>query len=222
MRCPEAPARRRSASGATALGDRPVVVKRLAAPGRTTRRSSATRATSPTGAARPTCSAPGSSAAHPGPPRAVGGGGRGGRRRDHRSHGVGRGRRQQRPVRGACARPVRRRRPRPGRWLARDQLRDRLARVERRGGWPTLARTTVADVADHLWRRRTSLLDALDALPQVPQHGDPVPANLPGRDGRRRDRDRLGDARHRPGRRRPRLLRAVGAARSSSRCSTPT
>ena len=27
-------------------------------------------------------------------------------------------------------------------WLARDQLRDRLARVARRGGWPTLARTT--------------------------------------------------------------------------------
>ena len=68
-------------------------------------------------------------------------------------------------------------------WLARDQLRDRLARVERRGGWLTLARTAVADVAHHLWARRTSLLDALDALPQVPQHGDPTPANLPGRDG---------------------------------------
>lgn len=68
-------------------------------------------------------------------------------------------------------------------WLARDQLRDRMARVERRGGWRTLARTTVADVANHLWSRRTSLLDALDALPQVPQHGDPVPGNLPGRDG---------------------------------------
>ena len=37
-------------------------------------------------------------------------------------------------------------------WLAQGQLRDRMARVERRGGWPTLARTTVADVADHLWR----------------------------------------------------------------------
>ena len=66
-------------------------------------------------------------------------------------------------------------------WLARDQLRDRLLRVERRGGWPTLARTTVADVADHLWRRRTALLDQLDTLPQVPQHGDPAPGNLPGR-----------------------------------------
>jgi hypothetical protein len=67
-------------------------------------------------------------------------------------------------------------------WLARDQLRDRLARVARRGGWTTLARTTVADVADHLWSRRESFLDALDGLTQVPQHGDPVPANLPGRE----------------------------------------
>ena len=68
-------------------------------------------------------------------------------------------------------------------WLARDQLRDRLARTERGGGWPTLARTTVSDVADHLWRRRAALLEELDALPQVVQHGDPSPANLPGRDG---------------------------------------
>ncbi|MBU2111336.1 MAG: phosphotransferase, partial [Actinobacteria bacterium] len=43
-------------------------------------------------------------------------------------------------------------------WLARDQLRDRLRRTERRGGWPTLARTTVADVAEHLWSRRESHL----------------------------------------------------------------
>ncbi|QBR91076.1 phosphotransferase [Nocardioides euryhalodurans] len=67
-------------------------------------------------------------------------------------------------------------------FLARDQLRDRLTRVERRGGWPTLARTPVADVADHLWKRRQSMLDRVDALPQVPQHGDPAPANLPGRE----------------------------------------
>lgn len=68
-------------------------------------------------------------------------------------------------------------------WLARHQLHDRLARVERRGGWPTLARTTVADVAEHLWLHRRSFLDALDALPRVAQHGDPVPGNLPGRLG---------------------------------------
>lgn len=68
-------------------------------------------------------------------------------------------------------------------WLATGQLRDRLASAERRGGWPTLGRTTMADVVDHLWRRRTHHLDALDELPQVLQHGDPVPGNLPGRDG---------------------------------------
>jgi hypothetical protein len=72
--------------------------------------------------------------------------------------------------------------PRP-RFLARHLLGDRMARVERRGGWPTLARTTVADVAQHLWERRTTLLDLVEALPQVPQHGDPTPMNLPGRDG---------------------------------------
>jgi hypothetical protein len=68
-------------------------------------------------------------------------------------------------------------------WLAVDQLRDRMARVERRGGWPTLARTTVADVADRLWGRRETMLRELDALPRVPQHGDPAAANVPGRDG---------------------------------------
>lgn len=68
-------------------------------------------------------------------------------------------------------------------WLAVGQLRDRLRQVERRGGWPTLARTTVADVADRLWARRETLLRELDALPQVPQHGDPAAQNLPGRDG---------------------------------------
>lgn len=68
-------------------------------------------------------------------------------------------------------------------WLARDQLRDRIRRVERRGGWPTLARTTASDVADHLWRLRESRLGLLDELPVVTQHGDPTPANLRGRLG---------------------------------------
>ena len=68
-------------------------------------------------------------------------------------------------------------------WLAQHQLRDRLRRTERRGGWPTLARTTVADVAEHLWSRREAMLDRLDGVPQVLQHGDPTPANLPGREG---------------------------------------
>lgn len=71
----------------------------------------------------------------------------------------------------------------PAPWLARNHLRDRMARVERHGGWRTLARTTVADVADVLWNRRGELLAAADALVQVPVHGDAVPANLPGRDG---------------------------------------
>ncbi len=73
--------------------------------------------------------------------------------------------------------------PRP-KFLASDVLRDRLTRTERRaGGWPTLARTTVADIAEHLWTRRASFLDTLDSLPQVPQHGDPTLANVPGRRG---------------------------------------
>lgn len=68
-------------------------------------------------------------------------------------------------------------------FLANDLLRDRLARVAFRGGWPTLARTTVADVAEHLWTRREVMLTLLDGLPQVPQHGDPTARNIPGRDG---------------------------------------
>lgn len=71
----------------------------------------------------------------------------------------------------------------PAPWEARNHLRDRMARVERHGGWRTLARTTVADVADVLWQRRAELLSAADALVQVPVHGDAVPANLPGRAG---------------------------------------
>ncbi|WGX94181.1 phosphotransferase [Nocardioides sp. L-11A] len=67
-------------------------------------------------------------------------------------------------------------------FLATGLFRDRLSRVARRGGWPTLARTTVADVAEHLWTHRERMLTLLDDLPQVPQHGDPTPANLPGRE----------------------------------------
>ncbi len=73
--------------------------------------------------------------------------------------------------------------PRPS-FLARDVLRVRLDRTARRaGGWPTLARTTVADIADAFWSRRDSFLASLDLLPQVPQHGDPTLANVPGRRG---------------------------------------
>lgn len=69
------------------------------------------------------------------------------------------------------------------RWLSRDQLRSRLARVERRGGWQTLSRTTASDIAYALWTSRGRLLDLLDAMPQVAQHGDPTTTNLAGRDG---------------------------------------
>lgn len=68
----------------------------------------------------------------------------------------------------------------PHPWLVRRQLDARLAEVERRGGWMTLARTPVADLADALWQRRGSFLVRLAAMPQVPQHGDPVPGNLWG------------------------------------------
>lgn len=68
-------------------------------------------------------------------------------------------------------------------WLVRGQLRTRLALVERRGGWRTLGRTPMADVAAHLWERRGWWLDRLDELPQVAQHGDPSAANLAGRLG---------------------------------------
>lgn len=68
-------------------------------------------------------------------------------------------------------------------WLTRHQVAARLAEVERRGGWTTLARTPVADLADLVWRRRGHVLARLERLPQVLQHGDPVPGNLPGRDG---------------------------------------
>jgi len=68
------------------------------------------------------------------------------------------------------------------RWLARGQLRDRLGRVEARGGWPTLMRTTVRPIAERLWNLREHYLDAADELPQVAQHGDPTTANLPGRE----------------------------------------
>ena len=69
------------------------------------------------------------------------------------------------------------------RWLAVGQLRDRLARVERRGGWPTLARTTVADVADRLWNAARDPAARARRPAPGPQHGDPAAQNFPGRDG---------------------------------------
>jgi hypothetical protein len=68
-------------------------------------------------------------------------------------------------------------------WLGRGLLRSRVARVERRGGWPTLARTSAADLADALWTRREHFLQLYDALPAVPHHGDVAMTNLRGREG---------------------------------------
>lgn len=65
-------------------------------------------------------------------------------------------------------------------WLARGHLRSRLSRADERGGWPTLARTTVADVTEALWERRHSILKRLEALPLVPVHGDLVAGNVIG------------------------------------------
>ena len=68
-------------------------------------------------------------------------------------------------------------------WMARDLLRRRISRVEHRGGWPTLARTSAADLADSLWSRRGHFLQQYDALPLVAHHGDVAAANLCGREG---------------------------------------
>ncbi|MFF0340861.1 phosphotransferase family protein [Kribbella sp. NPDC004875] len=69
-------------------------------------------------------------------------------------------------------------------WGARDVLRDRLATVERRGGWSVLTRASRATPAiEALWKHRDNALAVLDALPQVPTHGDAHPVNLLGRDG---------------------------------------
>ena len=94
----------------------------------------------------------------------------------------GRGRRDQRPVRRPRAGTLRRGHLEAGA-LAGPQP---PARPDGPGGaarrWRTLARTTVADVADVLWNRRGELLAARTPV-QVPVHGDAVPATCPGRDG---------------------------------------
>ncbi len=63
-------------------------------------------------------------------------------------------------------------------WASRRLLADRLDLAEERGGWPTLARTTVADVADSLWRRRHYWLQRSADGPEGRVHGDAVPANF--------------------------------------------
>lgn len=66
----------------------------------------------------------------------------------------------------------------PPAWAARRTLTDRLGFAEARGGWPTLGRTTLADVADNLWAHRRSWLARRDEGPAGRLHGDAVPANF--------------------------------------------
>lgn len=63
-------------------------------------------------------------------------------------------------------------------WAVRDQLGDRLTMALQRGGWPTLARTTLADVTDRLWVRRRHWLDRVATGPQGRMHGDAAPGNF--------------------------------------------
>jgi hypothetical protein len=63
-------------------------------------------------------------------------------------------------------------------WASRRLLADRLDMAHERGGWRTLARTSLADVADHLWQRRGHWLTRCDAGPTGRLHGDAVPGNF--------------------------------------------
>ena len=63
-------------------------------------------------------------------------------------------------------------------WASHDLLADRLAMAEQRGGWPTLARTSLADVTDRLWQRHGHGLDACTRAPVGRVHGDAVPGNF--------------------------------------------
>ena len=63
-------------------------------------------------------------------------------------------------------------------WASRRLLADRLALAAQRGGWPTLARTTLADVTDRLWQRRDHWLGRCADGPQGRVHGDAVPSNF--------------------------------------------
>jgi hypothetical protein len=63
-------------------------------------------------------------------------------------------------------------------WSSQRLLADRLEMAEQRGGWPTLARTTLADVTDRLWQRRGHWLSRCADGPQGRVHGDAVPPNF--------------------------------------------
>lgn len=66
----------------------------------------------------------------------------------------------------------------PGPWHAVGHLRTKVAHAEAHDGWPTLARTTAADIADAFWSRRRGFLNRLEQMPRVPAHGDLVQPNV--------------------------------------------
>lgn len=68
-------------------------------------------------------------------------------------------------------------------WLARDLIRQRVALAGARGGWPTLQRTTLADVCHRLWQVRERWLDRAEELPAGRMHGDAVPSAFVGHRG---------------------------------------
>lgn len=68
----------------------------------------------------------------------------------------------------------------PQTWHGVGHLRSKVAQAEDHDGWPTLARTTVADLTDALWSVRGACLSRLESLPRVPIHGDLVRANILG------------------------------------------
>ena len=63
-------------------------------------------------------------------------------------------------------------------WASRRLLGDRLELAEERGGWRTLGRTTLSDVADRLWERRHHWLRVCAEGPEGRLHGDAVPDNF--------------------------------------------
>jgi hypothetical protein len=69
--------------------------------------------------------------------------------------------------------------PDPG-WFTQHRLRDRvMIAAAHDSSRPALSRLgEVGPMADEVWTRRHTMLDRLDALPQVLSHGDALPRNL--------------------------------------------
>lgn len=65
-------------------------------------------------------------------------------------------------------------------WASTSLLAGRLAMAERHDGWPTLRSTTLAEVTEPLWERRTHWLSRLSGAPQGQIHGDATPGNFVG------------------------------------------